>query len=174
MFFDQMKAGRPMNIELASIRDARAILDLQKLAYQSEAALYHDYTIPPLTQSLEEMQADFQDNLFLKASDERKIIGSVRGQMHQNTCLIGRLIVHPAHQGRGIGTALMDEIERRFRGAKRFELFTGHKSEGNLRLYERLGYRPFRRERVSDTLELVYLEKIPSSGVRDQGPGISN
>ena len=149
-----------MRIEPADVQDAQEILALQKLAYQTEALLYNDNTIPPLTQNLEEMQADFPDNLFLKASDERKIIGSVRGQMHQNTCLIGRLIVHPDHQGRGIGTALMDAIEERFSEADRFELFTGHKSEGNLRFYERLGYRPFRRERVSDTLELVYLEKV--------------
>jgi len=148
-----------MNVELADVRDAGAILDLQKLAYQSEADLYNDYTIPPLIQTLEGITADFSDQLFLKASVEGKIIGSVRGHLLRLTCFIGRLIVHPAHQRRGIGTALMDEIEKRFQGAKRFELFTGHKSEGNLRFYERLGYRPFRREKVSETLELVYMEK---------------
>ena len=30
----------------------RAILELQKLAYQSEARLYEDWTLPPLTQTL--------------------------------------------------------------------------------------------------------------------------
>ncbi len=150
-----------MNIELAGAKDAREILDLQKLAYQSEAALYGDYTIPPLTQSLEGIQADFGDDLFLKAFDEGMIIGSVRGRLRQGTCFIGRLIVHPAHQGRGIGTTLMDEIEKRFPEAERFELFTGHRSEGNLRLYKRIGYRVFKSEKISETLELVYLEKIP-------------
>jgi ribosomal protein S18 acetylase RimI-like enzyme len=154
-----------MHVELADVQDARAILDLQKLAYQSEAALYNDYTIPPLTQTLEEIKADFGVQLFLKASVEGKIIGSVRGYLRQGTGYIGRLIVHPTHQGRGTGTALMDEIEKRFPGAERFELFTGHKSVGNLRLYERLGYRPFTRKKVSETLELVYLEKLP----RDRG-----
>jgi len=38
-------------------------------------------------------------------------------------------------------------------------LFTGHLSEGNLRLYRRLGYAEFRRERVSDHLVLVHLRK---------------
>jgi GNAT superfamily N-acetyltransferase len=152
-----------MNIEPADVRDARAILDLQKLAYQSEAALYNDYKIPPLTQTLGGITADFGDQFFLKASAEGDIIGSVRGHLQQGTCFVGRLIVHPAHQGRGIGAALMDEIEKRFPDAERFELFTGHKSADNLRLYERLGYRPFRREKVSEALELVYLEKVPIS-----------
>ena len=45
-----------MMIERAKIEDAKEILDLQKLAYQSEAEIYNDYTIPPLTQTLEEME----------------------------------------------------------------------------------------------------------------------
>ena len=150
-----------MNIEPAYVRDAEEILELQKLAYRSEAAIYDDYAIPPLTQTLEEMRADFNGNLFLKASDEGTIIGSVRGHLNQGTCFIGRLIVHPAHQGRGLGTSLMNAIEERFPEVERFELFTGHRSEGNLRLYARLGYRIFKHEKISDALELVYLEKVP-------------
>ena len=103
-----------MNIEPAYVRDAEEILELQKLAYRSEAAIYDDYAIPPLTQTLEEMRADFNGNLFLKASDEGTIIGSVRGHLNQGTCFIGRLIVHPAHQGRGLGTSLMNAIDRLF------------------------------------------------------------
>ena len=62
-------------------------------------------------------------------------------------------------QDRGIGTRLMREIESRFKGTGVFELFTGHLSEKNLRLYEKLGYRTARYETVSDRLKLVYLEK---------------
>ena len=35
----------------ADLADAAAILELQKRAYQQEAALYDDWTIPPLTQT---------------------------------------------------------------------------------------------------------------------------
>ena len=48
-----------ITIERANIEDAKEILDLQKLTYQSEAENYNDYTIPPLTQTLEEIEADF-------------------------------------------------------------------------------------------------------------------
>jgi hypothetical protein len=45
-------------IEIATAvpTDAAAILDLQKRAYQSEAQLYNDWSLPPLTQSLESLQ----------------------------------------------------------------------------------------------------------------------
>jgi hypothetical protein len=44
-----------MVIETASLEDAQAILELQRLACQSEAVLYQDFMIQPLTQSLEEL-----------------------------------------------------------------------------------------------------------------------
>jgi hypothetical protein len=56
-----------MIIVSAEVTDAKDILDLQKLAYQSEAQIYNDYTIPPLTQSLEEIRDDFEKQVFLKA-----------------------------------------------------------------------------------------------------------
>ena len=36
----------------ADISDMAEIRDLQKLAYQTEAILYNDWTIPPLTQTI--------------------------------------------------------------------------------------------------------------------------
>ncbi len=53
----------------------------------------------------------------------------------------------------------MGELEGRFSRAERFELFTGHKSEGNLRLYRHLGYEEVREQRVSPRLRLLYLQK---------------
>ncbi len=148
-----------MIIETAPVEDAEEILDLQKLAYISEAKIYDDYGIPPLVQTLREMQADFAGLLFLKASDDGKIVGSVRAHMEQDTCHIGRLIVHPEFRNRGIGTRLMKEIEGCFEQARRFVLFTGHRSELNLRLYRSLGYVPFETKIVTDGLTLVFLSK---------------
>ena len=48
-----------------------------------------------------------------------------------------------------------------------FELFSGHLSEGNLRLYRRLGCRPFRQARVRPGLTRVYLEKRKGEGAVD-------
>lgn len=53
----------------------------------------------------------------------------------------------------------MHEIEKHFPEAERYELFTGHKSERNLHLYRKLGYRPFRSQRVTEKLTLVFLEQ---------------
>lgn len=68
-----------MHIECSVQEDLKALLDLQKLAYQSEAELCNDYTIPPLTQTYESICEDFSNMEMLKAVDENdNIVGSVR------------------------------------------------------------------------------------------------
>lgn len=149
------------NITQASSKDAVAILELQKLAYQSEAQLYNDLSIPPLLQTVDELRSDFACKVFLKTQAKDRIIGSVRGYQAEDTCYIERLIVHPDYQGEGLGTALMEKIELCFSQVRRFELFTGHKSEGNIHLYERLGYKIFKSEEINKTLSFVFMERYP-------------
>jgi len=149
-----------MIIETAGIENAQEILDLQKLAYQEEAELYGDYSIPPLTQTLEQIQDECSHQVFLRAIEDGKIIGSVRAFLHEGTCYIGRLIVHPDYQNQGIGTRLMQEIERAFPQARRYELFTGERSARNLHLYHKLGYTEFRKQALNEKVTLVFMEKL--------------
>lgn len=154
-----------MIIERATTDDAAAILLLQRLAYQSEAVLYQDDTIPPLRETLDELRAIFVDHLVLKAVEDTTIVGAVRARVQQEAVLIGRLLVAPQRQGRGIGTQLLQAVERCYPQATRFELFTGHRSTRNLALYQRLGYHETRREAVHPGLTMVFLEKRrPSAG----------
>lgn len=145
----------------ATPEDAIRILALQKLAYQSEAQIYNDWSLPPLLQTIEEIREEFNTHIFLKAVSEHSIIGSVRAFTMDATCHVGRLIVHPKWQNQGIGTLLIKEIEIMHRDVARFELFTGSHSIGNLHLYRKLGYQEFRRESLTSKVELIYLEKIP-------------
>lgn len=146
-------------IKRARVEDAKAILNLQKLAYLSEAEIYKNKSIPPLTQTLEEIRAEFDNQIFLKALIDERIVGSVRAYQTEGTCHIGRLVVHPKFQNRGIGTRLMNEIETCFDKAQRFGLFTGDNSERNLYLYHKLGYKEIRRQKFQENLVLVFLEK---------------
>lgn len=150
-----------MIIKKAEFSDLEKILLLQKLAYKSEAELYEDFSIPPLVQTLKEVEEEFENHVFLKVVENEKIIGSVRAVLiDPKTCYIGKLIVHPEFQNRGIGTELIREIERIFKDCEKFELITGHKSKKNLKLYKKLGYKEFKTERLTENLNLLYLEKI--------------
>lgn len=148
-------------IEPAVPDDAGEILTVQRAAYVSEAQLYGDPFISPLVESQEQMRKVLSgDAVTLKALLGGRIVGAVRAQFSEHTCLIGRLVVAPDVQGRGVGARLMRELERRVAGrADACVLFTGHLSEGNLRLYRSLGYTETHRERVAAHLTFVHMRK---------------
>lgn len=54
-------------IEKAQKDDLNEILELQYLAYQSEAKLFGNMDIPPLKQTLEEVYDEFNKGVILKA-----------------------------------------------------------------------------------------------------------
>lgn len=149
-----------MEIVIANIADAEEILRLQKRAYQSEAELYNDFCISPLKEILAEITEQFKTHIFLKAVYENKITGTVRAYEENGTCHIGRLAVDPSMQNKGIGKALMIEIEKSYR-TKRYELFSGTKSEKNIYLYKKLGYSIYEKRKYGcGNIEVYYMEKI--------------
>ncbi|TMR11486.1 GNAT family N-acetyltransferase [Nonomuraea zeae] len=150
-----------MTIERAVAADAGEILTLQRAAYVAEAQLYGDPYIPPLIESLEQVRKVIGNAVVLKSVDLGRIVGAVRGQVAGTTCLVGRLVVAPDRQGQGLGTALLTALHESVPEATAFDLFTGHLSEANLRLYRRLGYRETHRERMDDHLTLVHLRRQP-------------
>lgn len=152
-----------MKILRADQEDAQFILDIQKVAYLSEAKTYNNFQIEPLTESLYQMKEDFQKKIFLKAILNGEIVGSVRGYEGENTCYVERLMTHPDYQKRGIGKNIMIELEKYFPSCKRFQLYTGSLSLGNIRLYESLGYKKYKIEIIRENIEFVFLEKCPTN-----------
>lgn len=149
-----------MCIVRAERPDLEEILRLQYLAYQSEARLLNNFSIPPLRENLEDLVRQFEAGMvFLKAVDtDGALVGSVRARVEQNRVYVGKLMVHPQRRGKGLGTRLLAALESMVPQA-RYELFTSTQSLRNLRLYERTGYRPFREEEPEPGLRLVFLEK---------------
>jgi ribosomal protein S18 acetylase RimI-like enzyme len=145
----------------AERRDVPELLALQKIAYRNDAEIYGDEGLPPLEQTLPEIEAEFDRMVFLKTVVNGKIVGSIRGYAEGATAHINRCIVHPYFQRRGIGRRLLDDIERLFPPeVTRFETFTGHKSKENLFIYQKLGYEIFKTEPFLPTVQRVFMQKV--------------
>lgn len=147
-----------MDVLEASIEDAAVILAIQREAYISEAKLHDDFNIPPLTQTLAELKAEFGQKRIVKILVDGEVVASGQARLFNSTCQIGRMAVKPHLKGRGIGSTLLTALESSFKEAKRIELFTGINSAANLAMYKRKGYEPFKQDKLGDTI-VVFLEK---------------
>ena len=132
--------------------DAGEILTIQRAAYVGEAMLY-DQFLPPLYETLGEIRAVLEDAavVVLGIRDRGRLIGTARVKADGE---IARIAVAPDRQHEGLGTRLLEAaIER---GGS--WLFTGDRSEANLRLYRRHGFAETHREPVPGHT-LVYLKR---------------
>ena len=145
-------------IEKAKHDDLKEILDLQHLAYITEAKRFNNMNIQPLTETLNELIEEFNKGIVLKLTIDNKIVGSIRAYEKDDTAYIGKLMVHPEYRNKGYGSMLLKEIEECYKN-KRFELFTSTRSIENIRMYERVGYKPYKTEKIDNELEFIYLEK---------------
>lgn len=162
--------GMSVTISAAGSDDAEQILKLQYLCFQREAEVYGDYAIAPLTQTLAALRGEMADGCVLVARLGQEVVGSVRATVDADgTARIERLCVHPRLQRHGLGGRLLAAIEERVaadRAAKRYQLRTGTRSEGNLRLYRKNGYIPVGTERDRQ-VTLVALAKEAGQAVGD-------
>lgn len=154
-----MVAPVPVVIEAADVSDAGELLTLQRAAYVTEAQLHDDLGIPALSQTLDDLVDELHRRTAWKAVDPSgRIVGSVRVSVDGTTAVVHRLAVAPDRQGSGIGTALMAHVRSTVPAQVRaIELFTGERSEANIRLYERLGYVEYARTRLPAGYDLVHL-----------------
>ena len=141
--------------------DAGEVMTLQRAAFVQEALIYGTPEMPPLTQTLEEVESELHENIGCVALDGPRMVGAVRARLDGSLLLVGRIAIAPDRAGEVIGTTLLAAVERRGAeaGATEAELFTGSLSEANLRLYEREGYVETERVQGDDGTEQVFLRK---------------
>ncbi|QNE17555.1 tRNA (guanosine(37)-N1)-methyltransferase TrmD [Kribbella qitaiheensis] len=157
---DEDDAVDAVRILPATAADAGEIHTLQLAAYLSEAKAYDDLSIPPVQEALAGSVERVGAGGVWKAVAGTRIVGAVHVAVDGSVARIGRLMVAPDWQGRGVGTKLLRVAEQTAPAeVTQYELFTGAESEGNLRLYRKAGYREVRRESHTAKVELVLLAK---------------
>ena len=81
-------------------------------------------------------------DLFLVAEAEEQIVGAVIGGFDGRRGMVYHLAVAPEARGRGLGAALMAELESRLKakGCLKYYLLVTHDNPGVLDFYQRLGW----------------------------------
>ena len=157
-------------LRLAEPADAAELLTLTRACWVSEAQANDDLTIPPLTESLDDMRDSVTKWRTWIARDAAsgRLVASVRGRLLDEAARpeerpeeqpeepleepsgasggvweIGRLMVAPDLQGLGLGRELLRFVLAAApESAKTATLITGARSTRNLRMYRKAGFRP--------------------------------
>ena len=129
-------------MRLAPPGDAGELLTLQRVLLGERGAGQRGVPIPALLETLDDVRRGLDDWTTVVVRTAGRLVGSVRGRLasRPRDWEIGRLMVAPDLEGRGLGRWLLAHVERLAPAeATSYRLFTGAGSERNLRMYQQGG-----------------------------------
>ncbi len=159
-----------VTIQVVTHEEAGELLTLRRAAFVSEAQIYGDPNIPPLTQTLRELRDDLAADgvITLGARAGHRLVGSIRVVIEENKATLGRLAVAPDLQGKGIGTQLLLAIVPHLpENIEEIWVFTGQDSVQNLAMYAKQGYE-HQYDRTAGDLTYAYLRRILGDDEADE------
>jgi tRNA (guanine37-N1)-methyltransferase len=136
--------GLDVEIRLATRADAGELFTLTRACWLQELWANPGVLIPALEESFEDAVRGVDEWTTYVAVAGGRIVGSTRGRVTGDGTVwdVGRVMVAPDLQGRGLGRYLLALAEDAAPDhVTSYELWTGARSVENIRMYKRAGYR---------------------------------
>jgi tRNA (guanine37-N1)-methyltransferase len=136
--------GFDVEVRPATRADAGELFTLTRACWLQELWANPGVLIPALEESFEDAVRGLEEWTTFVALAGGRIVGSTRGRAVGDGTVwdVGRVMVAPDLQGRGLGRLLLELIERAAPvEVATYELYTGAKSVDNIRMYKKAGYR---------------------------------
>jgi tRNA (guanine37-N1)-methyltransferase len=134
-----------LDVRPAVPADAGEIYTLQRACWLQELQANPGVEIPALRESLDDVRRGLGEWTVMVAREPAsgRLVGAVRGRLDEHgEWDIGRIMVAPDLQGRGLGRGLLELVEGLApQTASTYVLFTGAGSSDNLRMYRKAGFR---------------------------------
>ena len=144
-------------LDLADDAMLAGLVALQRAGYAVEAELIGAPSLPPLRETPEQLRASGER--FLGAHRTGRLVGAVSYKREGATVDIHRLVVDPRAFRSGVAGALLDVLEAREAGARRWIVGTGAANAPARALYERRGFRLVEQRIVPGGIEWVRMER---------------
>lgn len=134
-----------LDVRAAVPADAGELYTLQRACWLQEMEANPGVVIPALRESLDDVRRGLGEWTVMVAREPSsgRLVGAVRGRLDDHgEWDIGRVMVAPDLQGRGLGRALLELVESLApTGVTTHVLFTGAGSLDNQRMYRKAGFR---------------------------------
>lgn len=155
---------KTINLVKADFEDLNTILQMQTEAFSELYAKYQDTETSPATEKYEDILFRFNQTettyYFITADNVKvgviRIVDSKDGVSRKR---ISPIFVMPEYRNKGYAQEAIKEAER-IHGEQGWKLDTILQEEGNLYLYEKLGYHQTgKTEQINDKMTIVFYEK---------------
>uniref|UniRef100_UPI003FA34E0F tRNA (guanosine(37)-N1)-methyltransferase TrmD n=1 Tax=Nocardioides sp. N13(2025) TaxID=3453405 RepID=UPI003FA34E0F len=134
-----------LDVRPAVLADAGELYTLQRACWLQEMEANPGVEIPALRESLDDVRRGLGEWTVrvVREPSTGRLVGAVRGRLDRHgEWDIGRIMVAPDLQGRGLGRALLELVEALAPAeVTTYVLFTGAGSADNLRMYKKAGFR---------------------------------
>ena len=161
-------------LDVSDVETATELLELQRRAYEVEAGLIGSIDIPPLRETLEELQSS--EETFLGALAEGRMIGAISWRILGETIDLHRLVVDPQHFRRGVGASLVRAALAAEPAASRAIVQTGAGNQPAKSLYRREGFEQTDEAEVLPGLRVARFSKRlslhPRAGTQGRLPSL--
>ncbi|WP_216827629.1 GNAT family N-acetyltransferase [Alkalihalobacterium elongatum] len=131
---------------------------LQKNAYKVEANIIGYFDLPPLNETVQELQQCGE--VFLGYVIEEKVVGAISYKMSIEILDIHRLMVHPHHFRKGIAQALLTYLEEYEPSIHEWIVSTGTSNTPAILLYKRNGFQVLNEVKVNEKLSITNFKKF--------------
>ncbi len=147
-------------IKLLDLHDpllATRLLEVQHRAYRIESDLINFDGIPPLHETLPELQATTET--FYGYFIEQELVGAI--SYKRESCLldINRMLVDPAHFRKGIAGELLRFVQKQETDIKNIIVSTGSLNFPAISLYQRHGFIIKGEKEIAPQVYITLLEK---------------
>ncbi len=150
-------------LKKADREDMHDMWEMQVEAFKGLLEKYHDYDMSPATESYERIleKYDLAGTTYYFIVADGVNVGGIRiiDKKNGERKRISPLWIMPEFRNKGLAQEAIVEAERIY-GDDNWKLDTILQEEGNLHLYEKLGYkRTGEVHKISELMDIVYFEK---------------
>ncbi|PYZ93936.1 GNAT family N-acetyltransferase [Salipaludibacillus keqinensis] len=143
-------------INISNRKHAKDVLNVQIPSYKVEAEIIDSYEIPPLKDTVYNLQNC--DETFIGYYENKQLCGAISIKVVDDEVDIHRLIVHPKHFRKGIAQLLLNFIESKFK-VETIKVSTGSKNAPAVRFYKKNGFQNIKEVMVNKQLSITLFEK---------------